>query len=66
MIDQASLVPVDTSAVILQQLTTILTTTIPDSTPLRAILHIDPCQVSHGIPQSGQIWHARGPEFESP
>ena len=39
-------------------LITVLTTTAPDSPPLRAILHIDPCQVSHGIQLPDRIWQA--------
>jgi hypothetical protein len=47
-------------------LTTVLTTATSDGLRLWAILKLLPCQVSHAIPQTVWIWHARGPGFESP
>jgi hypothetical protein len=41
-------------------MTTNLTTTAADNLPLRPILQKAQSQISHGIPQPGQIWYARG------
>jgi hypothetical protein len=38
----------------------------PDNLPSGRTSHIERCQVSGSNRQPDQIWHARGPEFESP
>jgi len=65
MINQASVVSAGKSIARRQRLTTILTTTITDSLPFGATSQTQLGQVSHGIPQPGQIWHVRGVRAEN-
>ena len=44
----------------IEVLTTVLTTTVPDTLPLRPILMGVRCQVSHGMPQPARFLQARG------